>query len=58
MKLIRVGAAALNQTPLDWDNNAANIAQAIKQARQRGVSLLCLPELCLSRRGRGSVTGP
>ncbi len=47
MKLIRMGAAALNQTPLDWDNNAANIAEAIEQARQRGVSLLCLPELCL-----------
>ncbi len=47
MKLIRIGAAALNQTPLDWDNNAANIRQALNQARERGVGLLCLPELCL-----------
>ncbi len=47
MKLIRVGAAALNQTPLDWDGNAANVKAAVEEARSRGVGLLCLPELCL-----------
>ncbi len=47
MKLVRVAAAALNQTPLDWDANAAHITEAIERARARGVGLLCLPELCL-----------
>ncbi|MEZ6190589.1 MAG: NAD(+) synthase [Phycisphaerales bacterium] len=47
MKLIHIGAAALNQTPLDWDNNAANIRQALNLARDNGARLLCLPELCL-----------
>ena len=30
---LRVAAAALNQTPLDWDNNYRNIQQAIRLAR-------------------------
>ncbi len=47
MKLIKVGAAVLNQTPLDWDGNQANILAAIEAARADGVSLLCLPELCI-----------
>ena len=51
MKLIRVGAACLNQTPLDWDQNAANIKTALDQAREQGVSLLCLPELCITGYG-------
>lgn len=51
MKLIRLGASTLNQTPLDWDNNAANIRAAIDGARGRGVSLLCLPELCVTGYG-------
>ncbi|HEX2474070.1 MAG TPA: nitrilase-related carbon-nitrogen hydrolase, partial [Lacipirellulaceae bacterium] len=51
MKLIRVAAAAVNQTPLDWDNNAANILGAIDQARSRGISVLCLPELSITGYG-------
>lgn len=51
MKTIRVGAAALNQTPLDWDGNEANIRDAIREARGRGVGLLCLPELCITGYG-------
>ncbi|MBX3413314.1 MAG: NAD(+) synthase [Pirellulales bacterium] len=51
MKLIRVAAAALNQIPLDWDGNAAHIRRAIELARARQVSLLCLPELCLTGYG-------
>jgi NAD+ synthase (glutamine-hydrolysing) len=47
MRMIHVGAAALNQTPLDWENNTANIREALRQARERGVALLCLPEMCL-----------
>ncbi|MEM0895998.1 MAG: NAD(+) synthase [Verrucomicrobiota bacterium] len=41
----------LNQTPLDWDGNASRIRAAIKEARERGVTLLCLPELCITGYG-------
>ena len=47
MKYIHMGAAVLNQTPLDWSRNRDNIEQAIVEARSRGVTLLCLPELCI-----------
>jgi len=51
MHLIRVGGAALNQTPLDWDGNRDRIVAAIGAARQREIGLLCLPELCISGYG-------
>lgn len=51
MRCITVAGAALNQTPLDWDNNARTILSAIEQARALGASLLCLPELCISGYG-------
>jgi NAD+ synthase (glutamine-hydrolysing) len=51
VNLIRFGAAALNQTPLAWDRNQANIAAAIEAARADGVSILCLPELCITGYG-------
>ncbi|MCC6214653.1 MAG: NAD(+) synthase [Polyangiaceae bacterium] len=51
MKLLRVAAATLNQTPLDWDHNEANVLGAIAAARAAGVGLLCLPELCLTGYG-------
>lgn len=51
MRLVRVAAAALNQTPLDWDANAENIRQAIAEARAAGATLLCLPELCITGYG-------
>lgn len=51
MKLVRVAAAALNQTPLDWDANAENIRQAIEEARKADARLLCLPELCITGYG-------
>ena len=51
MNLIQVGAAVLNQTPLDWEGNRRNIVAAIRAARAEGVTLLCLPELCVSGYG-------
>jgi NAD+ synthase (glutamine-hydrolysing) len=51
MKTIHVAAAVLNQTPLDWVHNAKNIRNAIQSARESGVSLLCLPELCITGYG-------
>ncbi len=51
MKLLQVAAAVLNQTPLDWESNKANIRAAIASAREQGVQLLCLPELCITGYG-------
>ena len=51
MKLIKVGAAILNQTALDWDHNQRNIVAAIQEARKEGVSILCLPELAITGYG-------
>jgi NAD+ synthase (glutamine-hydrolysing) len=51
MHLIRLGGCALDQTPLDWDGNRDRILAAIEAARAAGVSILCLPELCLSGYG-------
>jgi len=48
---VRAGAACLNQTPLDWSGNVSRILQAIRMARSEEVSLLCLPELCITGYG-------
>src|SRR5579883_1609371 len=47
MKLIKLAAAAVNQTPLDWAGNTANILAAIAQARAQHVSILLLPEMSI-----------
>jgi NAD+ synthase (glutamine-hydrolysing) len=49
--MLKVGAAALNQTPLDWKGNEANIRAALQAAKAEGVQVLCLPELCISGYG-------
>ncbi|MBN2530023.1 MAG: NAD(+) synthase [Deltaproteobacteria bacterium] len=51
MKLLRVAAATLNQTPLHWELNTNHIKQAIGLAQSKNVSLLCLPELVISGYG-------
>jgi len=51
MRLIKVGAGVLNQTPLDWEGNRGRIEQAIARARAEGVTILCLPELCITGYG-------
>lgn len=51
MKLIKVAGAVLNQTPLAWENNKRNIINAIEEARRQKVSILCLPELCITGYG-------
>ena len=48
---LKVAGASLNQTPLDWQGNRANIVEAIRMARAEGVQVLCLPELCVSGYG-------
>ena len=51
MQLVKVGAAVLNQTPLAWESNKAHIVASIEAARRERVSLLCLPELCITGYG-------
>ena len=51
MKRLRLGAAILNQTPLDWEGNTNRILEAIQLARQKDVHVLCLPELCITGYG-------
>jgi len=51
VRLLKVAAAALNQTPLAWAANRDNIRAAIDRARAEGVGILCLPELCISGYG-------
>jgi NAD+ synthase (glutamine-hydrolysing) len=51
MTRLRLAAAALNQTPLDWDDNRRHILEAITAAQAAEVSVLCLPELCISGYG-------
>lgn len=51
MKRILVAAAALNQTPLDWDGNLARIREAIRRARRAGAQVLALPEMCITGYG-------
>ncbi len=51
MHQFRLASAALNQTPLAWDSNQANIVAALDAAREAEVSLVCLPELCISGYG-------
>lgn len=51
MKLVKVGAVMLNQVPLDWPGNMARIRSALREARRAGVSVLCLPEMCITGYG-------
>ena len=51
MKPIKLAAVALNQTPMDWEGNAGRIREALGRAREVGVSMLCLPELCVTGYG-------
>ena len=48
---LKIGGATLNQTPIDWSHNTQNIINAILQAREQKVRILCLPELCITGYG-------
>jgi NAD+ synthase (glutamine-hydrolysing) len=51
MKLIKIAAGVLNQTPLDWAGNRDTILSAIAQARAQKASILVLPEMCITGYG-------
>jgi len=50
-KTLRIGGATVNQTPIDWFNNVANIISAVEEAKKKGVRILGFPELCLTGYG-------
>ena len=51
MTTVRIAAATLNQTPLDWTGNLRRCVESLAQARDAGATIVCLPELCLSGYG-------
>jgi NAD+ synthase (glutamine-hydrolysing) len=55
MNTIKVSAAALNQTPFDWDRNLANISEAVRMAKENESTILLLPELCATGYGCGDM---
>lgn len=51
MKTIKVSAACVNQTPMDWDGNLRRLSGAIAEAQADQVDVLCLPELAITGYG-------
>ena len=51
MSTLKIAGATLNQIPFHWQNNVANVLEAIEEARKSNADLLCLPELCLTGYG-------
>ena len=51
MPRIIVGSGVVNQIPLDWEGNFIRVLNVIQEAQQFHVSILCLPELCLTGYG-------
>lgn len=45
--MLKIAAASLNQSPIDWDNNLKNISEACDRASALNAEVLCLPELAL-----------
>lgn len=51
MTRLKLAGATLNQVPLDWANNLANIRAALDEARRQSVDILLFPELCITGYG-------
>jgi NAD+ synthase (glutamine-hydrolysing) len=51
VRKFKIGGATVNQIPLDWKNNSRNIIEAIQEAIHQKISILCLPELCITGYG-------
>ena len=51
MPRIIVGSGVVNQIPLDWEGNFERILDVIHKAQNFHISILCLPELCLTGYG-------
>lgn len=48
---MKIAGASVNQTPIDWENNTRHILNAIEDARQQGIRILCFPELSITGYG-------
>jgi NAD+ synthase (glutamine-hydrolysing) len=51
MTWIRIAAATVNQTPMDWEGNVARCRAAVDQARREGAEIVVLPELAITGYG-------
>lgn len=51
MTKLKIAGATVNQVPFHWENNVSNVLAALEEARKQHVSILCLPELCLTGYG-------
>ena len=51
MTKLRLAAAGVNQTPMDWNKNLAHLRRTLDEAREADASVLCLPELCITGYG-------
>jgi NAD+ synthase (glutamine-hydrolysing) len=49
--MLRIGGATVNQIPFNWKTNTENILRAIAAAKEAGIKILCLPELCITGYG-------
>ncbi len=50
-RILKIGGATVNQTPIDWHNNTANIISALEDAKKATIQLLCFPEMCITGYG-------
>jgi NAD+ synthase (glutamine-hydrolysing) len=51
MRLVKVGVAAIDQTPFDWRGNERRILEVLRDATKERVTILCLPELSVTGYG-------
>ena len=51
MPHIKIAAGVINSTPMAWESNRKYIIEAIQEAQKQDVSVLCLPELCITGYG-------
>ena len=51
MRILRVGSASINTTPLDFENNQRFMMEALVRARDNQIQFLCFPELVVSGYG-------
>ena len=49
--ILKVAAATINTTPMDWDGNFEKCRDAIEDAKEAGCTIVCLPELAISGYG-------
>jgi NAD+ synthase (glutamine-hydrolysing) len=50
-KTLLIGGATVNQTPIDWDHNTANILNALEEAKNQKIAIVCFPEMCITGYG-------